>query len=57
MSSVTVLGDRALGPVALPAFGALAAGASLATATGLFGLAMGLLCLTLATRPAVSRLT
>jgi hypothetical protein len=54
---VTVLGDRALVPVALPAFGALAAGASLAAATGLFGLAMGLLCLTLATRPAVSRLT
>jgi len=57
VSSVTVLGDRALVPVALPAFGALAAGASLAAATGLFGLAMGLLCLTLATRPAVSRLT
>lgn len=57
VSSVTVIGDRTLVPLAIPAFGALAAGAGLPVATGLFGLAMGLLCLGLATRPAIARLT
>ncbi len=57
VSSILVLGDRTLVPLALPAFGALAAGASLITATSVFGLAMGLLCLALATRPAIARLT
>ncbi len=57
VSSILVLGDRTLVPLALPAFGALAAGANLFVATGLFGLGMGLLCLTLATRPAIARLT
>ena len=57
VSSILVLGDRTMVPLALPAFGALAAGTSLFVATGLFGLAMGLLCLGLATRPAIAKLT
>ncbi|HET9944201.1 MAG TPA: hypothetical protein VFR56_01015, partial [Actinomycetes bacterium] len=56
VSSVLMLGDRALVPLALPAFGAIAAGASLLTATTLFGAGMLVLCATLATRPAVARL-
>jgi MFS family permease len=56
VSSVLLLGDRTLVPLALPVFGALAAGASLLTATALFGAGMFVLCLVLATRPAVARL-
>ncbi|RYP83911.1 MFS transporter [Nocardioides guangzhouensis] len=56
VSSVLLLGDRTLVPLALPVFGALAAGASLVTATAVFGAGMFVLCLTLATRPSVARL-
>jgi hypothetical protein len=42
--------------VALPVFGALAAGASVLAASAVFGAGMFALCLTLATRPAVTRL-
>jgi MFS family permease len=56
VTSVLLLGDRTLVPVALPVFGALAAGASVLTASALFGAGMFALCLTLATRPAVARL-
>ena len=56
VSSVLLLGDRTLVPLALPVFGALAAGASLLTATALFGAGMFVLSLVLATRPAVARL-
>jgi MFS family permease len=56
VSSVTVLGDRSLTPLALPLFGAVAAGGGLALACGLFGVAMIALCLGLATRPAVATL-
>lgn len=56
VSSLTVLGDRSLTPLALLAFGAVAAGSGLTVACCLFGAAMGALCLTLATRSAVAAL-
>ena len=57
VSAVSSLGDMALVPVALPAFGALAAVTSVLTAAAAFGGAMALLCLWFATRPAIGRLT
>ena len=56
VSSVSSLADMALVPLAIPAFGALAAGTSLLTAAGLFGAAMAALCLWFATRPGIARL-
>jgi MFS family permease len=56
VTSVLLLGDRTLVPVALPVFGALAAGASVLAASAVFGAGMFALCLILATRPAVTRL-
>ena len=56
VSSLTVLGDRSLTPLALLAFGAVAAGGGLTVACCLFGAAMAALCLTLATRRAVAAL-
>ena len=56
VSSVTVLGDRSLTPLALPAFGAVAAGGGLTLACCLFGVAMATLCLSLASRRAVAAL-
>ena len=56
VSSLTVLGDRSLTPLALLAFGAVAAGSGLTVACCLFGAAMGTLCLVLATRRAVAAL-
>ena len=56
VSSLTALGDRSLTPVALLAFGAVAAGSGIAVACLLFGVAMATLCLTLATRRAVAAL-
>jgi MFS family permease len=56
VSSLTVLGDRSLTPLALLAFGAVAAGGGLTLACCLFGAAMGILCLMLATRPTVATL-
>ena len=55
-----LLGHRArrprLVPLALPAFGAVAAAGGLAVASCVFGVAMGTLCLGLATRRAVATL-
>jgi MFS family permease len=57
VSSVSSLGDMALVPVAIPAFGALAAATSVLLAAAAFGGAMALLCLWFATRPGIGRLT
>jgi MFS family permease len=56
VSSVSSLGDMALVPLAIPAFGALAAGASVLTAACVYGGAMAALCLWFATRPGIARL-
>lgn len=56
VSSVSSLGDMALVPFAIPAFGALAAGTSVLTAAGAYGAAMSVLCLWFATRPGIARL-
>lgn len=57
ISSVTTLGDLLLIPIATPAFGFLAAHATLPVATLACGLGMGTLCLALGTRPAIRTLT
>jgi hypothetical protein len=46
----------ALVPLAIPAFGALAAVTSVLTAAAVYGTAMSLLCLWFATRPGIARL-
>ncbi|WP_256795405.1 hypothetical protein [Terrabacter sp. Ter38] len=56
VSSVSSLGDMALVPLAIPAFGALAAGTSVLLAAVVYGAAMSVLCLWFATRPAIARL-
>ena len=56
VSSVSSLGDMALVPLAIPAFGALAAVTSVLTAAAVYGTAMSLLCLWFATRPGIARL-
>jgi len=56
VSSVSSLGDMALVPLAIPAFGALAAGTSVLTAAVVYGGAMSALCLWFATRPGIARL-
>lgn len=50
VSSVSGLGDMALVPLAIPAFGAFAAATSIFTASLTFGLAMSALCLWFASR-------
>lgn len=54
--SVSSLGDMALVPLAVPLFGALAAGTSVLVATCAYGAAMATLCLWFATRPGIARL-
>ncbi|GAA2742415.1 MFS transporter [Terrabacter aerolatus] len=56
VSSVSSLGDMALVPLAIPAFGALAAGSSVLAAACVYGAAMAALCLWFATRPGIARL-
>jgi DHA3 family macrolide efflux protein-like MFS transporter len=56
VSSVSSLGDMALVPLAIPAFGALAAASSVLTAAVVYGAAMSVLCLWFATRPGIARL-
>lgn len=57
VSSVSSLGDMALVPIAIPVFGALAAGASVLTAACVYGAGMAVLCLWFATRPGIARLS
>lgn len=56
VSSVSSLGDMALVPLAIPAFGALAASASVLVAACVYGTAMAALCLWFACRPGIARL-
>lgn len=57
MASMLQIGDDVLMPLAMVAFGALAAGAGVAAACGVFGLAMALLMLVPLSRPAVRRIS
>jgi DHA3 family macrolide efflux protein-like MFS transporter len=56
VSSVTSLGDMTLMPLSVPALGLVSSATSVLTATMVFGLAMSLLCVWFATRPAIRRL-
>jgi hypothetical protein len=53
VSSVSALGDMAALPLAMPLLGALAGWTSVLMSTQVFGLAMSVLCLSFATRPAI----
>ncbi|MEP9363870.1 MFS transporter [Nocardioides sp. CN2-186] len=57
MASMLQIGDDVLMPVAMVGFGALAAGAGVAVACGVFGLTMAVLMLVPLTRPAVRRIS